>query len=196
MFFFGKLPLKLSSLSYNVRWGVYNTAHFGAPQSRERIFYVAAKRGLDLPSDLKPTHAHAPLSPKVPDIPFPKILAKWPLAPKPVSAPHYPITVRDAIADLPSFDWILTDPICPETPESRRRWEKRREAGVPEFTSDVASSEEKLREAGFPEDYASLPRNSYQEGLRRDHQGAPRQHIVTYFAPINVERCVRYVGGT
>lgn len=90
-------------LSYQVRYGILQAAHYGTPQSRARFFMVAAKYGFPLPELPQPTH----------DFPFADSLEiKFPVGHhiKPIwtrtgYAPHRFVTIDDAISDLPRFDW-------------------------------------------------------------------------------------------
>jgi DNA (cytosine-5)-methyltransferase 1 len=69
---------------YEARWRLLNAADYGIPQTRERIFFVAVRDDLDVPSQWfpSPTHAETPTSTLTGDR-----LKEW-------------RTVRDAIGDL------------------------------------------------------------------------------------------------
>lgn len=76
------------------------SAAYGIPQSRRRVFFWAAKLGLPLPPFPAPTHAFPANNL---DINFPTGESV-----KGFSSDHAPlasITVQDAIGDLPRFDW-------------------------------------------------------------------------------------------
>ncbi|KAG8903809.1 hypothetical protein FRB99_002700 [Tulasnella sp. 403] len=192
----------LTALGYNVQWKIYESANFGVPQSRERLIYVAAKRHLPLPADLKPTHVRLPF---VETKRFRLHLMDIPkdddFHTDVRGAPHYAYTARDAVSDLPPFDWALPPAdqrVCAETPESRKKWRRHRDAGIPEFSSETASREENLLQhwewkvdrddAMIGPGYATPPRNDLQNLLRRGYEGPLRQHITKYFCSINVER--------
>lgn len=77
-----------------------NAADYGAPQSRVRLIYIAALAGWTLPDIPLPTH----LSP-TPLLGTHKETYGIATPPaKPYKA-HAMVTIRDAIEDLPAFDW-------------------------------------------------------------------------------------------
>ena len=92
--------------SYQVRFGHLQAAHYGTPQRRVRFFLIAAKGGHSLPEFPQPTH----------DYPDAKDHAikyndgeSWvkinPVRATRGIAMHPVVTIRDAIGDLPLFDW-------------------------------------------------------------------------------------------
>ena len=46
----------VSIVSYQVRFGLLQAAHYGTPQARVRFFLIAAKQGYPLPDLPQPTH--------------------------------------------------------------------------------------------------------------------------------------------
>ncbi|KAG8962681.1 hypothetical protein FRC03_003900 [Tulasnella sp. 419] len=193
-----------TALGYNVHWIVYSAAHFGTPQERDRLFYVASKRGLPLPTPMLPTHARTPLRPKQWDIPF--LLGET--SPVVHGAPYYPFNVYDAISDLPPFDWTPPPPgfrLCKETPAQKERREQRLRDGIPAYTPDVTMYEDVMIAQGFSPRYCHAPRNDYHRLMRQpqlehgyesdpdpeEHLiSVPRQHITRYFSSLNVERVI------
>ncbi|KIO24073.1 hypothetical protein M407DRAFT_26509 [Tulasnella calospora MUT 4182] len=184
----------LTGLGYNVRWTIYESANFGAPQIRSRLIYVAARRGLPFPGFIRPTHAYLQKSKKF-RVPCQDLDAgamdEWDI--NPPGAPHNPLTVRDAIEDLPAFDWKA--PQEREEEESENLEERQPDVAV--LTCEDASGEESkataLEEQGQPDVYRSHPQNDYQLRLRRSHDDTPVEHITRYFGPLNVER-IRLIG--
>jgi DNA (cytosine-5)-methyltransferase 1 len=93
-----------------VRFGLLNAIHFGAPQRRIRFFLLAAKRGIRLPRLPTPTHFH-PEFKTPPKISFEDARGekKWychsGIVESKNSAQAVALKVRDAISDLPQFDW-------------------------------------------------------------------------------------------
>lgn len=89
---------------YQVRFSVLQAGDFGTPQSRRRLIYVAALSGRTLPEFPLPTH-HFHKRPQYMKLPT------WGNAPIAIRedgcAPHFEVTVRDAISDLPQFDWYV-----------------------------------------------------------------------------------------
>ena len=87
----------LTSLGYQVQFSVLQAAEHGTPQSRLRVFFWGSKPGYPLPKYPEPTHFFAGRTPK-------------PTRRTRRSAPHCPVTVGDAISDLPAFDWTMDIP--------------------------------------------------------------------------------------
>ncbi|KAG9019588.1 hypothetical protein FRB90_000052 [Tulasnella sp. 427] len=182
-----------TGLGYNVRWKVYDSAHFGAPQTRCRLIYVASRRGLPFPNFIRPTHAYSRKSKKY-RIPSQDlevgVMDEWDIEPR--GAPHYPLTVRDAIQDLPPFDW--------EAPKGREDDEPR-DLDVPEITCEEATTDDSraaaLETQGLPNVYRTEPQNDYQAHLRRsiENESAPIQHVTRYFSDLNVQRRVHLAPG-
>jgi len=89
--------------SYQVRYGVLQAAHYGAPQRRERFFMVVAKQGKKLPAMPMPTHdfEHRNLVIKQNPVPFSAV-------PKTSGRAMYKtVSIDDAIGDLLRFDWCV-----------------------------------------------------------------------------------------
>lgn len=93
----------MSIVSYQVRFGLLQAAHYGTPQARVRFFLIAAKQGYPLPDLPQPTH----------DFPLADALKIHltngddivPIRTVRGTAPYHFVTVDDAIGDLPRFDW-------------------------------------------------------------------------------------------
>lgn len=84
-----------------MRYALLNASDYGTPQSRKRLVYLAAMVGYPLPDIPQPTHSS--IAPKTK-----AIEASWGIIPTPEYRPYYPhryVSVRDAISDLPPFDW-------------------------------------------------------------------------------------------
>ncbi|KAL0569980.1 hypothetical protein V5O48_011973 [Marasmius crinis-equi] len=87
--YFKLLLRALLDMGYQVRHGILQAGEFGTPQSRSRFFLIAAKRDLELPEFPTPTHL------------FPANTSTSVAS----RLPHHPVTINDAIDDLPPFDW-------------------------------------------------------------------------------------------
>ena len=90
-------------MEYQVKWNVLQAGHFGVPQSRQRIFIIAAHKGYDLP--------------KIPEKQF-AFYEKYQDKEKFL---YRKITVRNAISDLPlikdgASQEIMKHRIDPMTP--------------------------------------------------------------------------------
>ncbi len=79
---------EMTSLGYNVSWSLLNAAHFGVPQVRERLFFIATREDR-------------------------KQQFNFPKSTDADGSPLYkPVTVKDAIGDLPRIgngarEWII-----------------------------------------------------------------------------------------
>ncbi|KAG8883106.1 hypothetical protein FRB97_007243 [Tulasnella sp. 331] len=195
-------PMPLSNrtypASYNVRWRKYQAAQFGAPQNRERLIYMAARRHLVLPSVIPPTHF--PLIPGT-DQPLPIQSANIPNFPvfdlrqvRVLGAPHRAISARDAIADLCAFDWKLPSENDRTHKEVPLPWPDHlgRPPHIPKVSSQVASRAASMEEKGFVMSYACPPSNTFQQRIRAGLD-APTLHITREFTNINIER-IHWIG--
>ncbi|KAJ7134729.1 S-adenosyl-L-methionine-dependent methyltransferase [Mycena epipterygia] len=166
----------LIALGYQVRFKVLQAGQYGAPQDRERIIFVAAKRGHKLPDFPIPTHA------------FFKAARRWKIPIRPryrirpptrsrgedhLFASHPAVTVDDAIGDLPAFDWVNPHRLIDRTTTDAEEEQRRQRAGILQcnvFKEPV----------GFPDPvaYATKPQTRYQRAMRRQ-DGLPVSHHVT-----------------
>ncbi|KAJ4475666.1 hypothetical protein J3R30DRAFT_3405914 [Lentinula aciculospora] len=98
----------LLALGYQVRVKVLQAANYGAPQSRERVIFWGARQGLKLPEFPIPTHTFAAKEHHLLEHADLKLSrstrSRDPERPH-FFAPFRAVTVHDAIADLPAFDW-------------------------------------------------------------------------------------------
>lgn len=91
------------NIRYQVRFSLLEAAHYGTPQARVRFFLIASRIGCTLPSIPSPLY-HLPTKDTL-TIRFPHALHISPIPPTAGCAPHSYISVKDAIGDLPWFDW-------------------------------------------------------------------------------------------
>lgn len=89
---------------YQIRWAILQAGDYGAPQSRRRLIYFGARVGLTLPNLPLPSHFfhERPQNMQLPTMGFAPIALR-----KKECAPHPEVTVRDAIGDLPPFEWCV-----------------------------------------------------------------------------------------
>lgn len=52
-----RIVSRLLGIGYQIRIGRVNARDYGSPQNRERIFFIAARTGIPLPSLPRPSHA-------------------------------------------------------------------------------------------------------------------------------------------
>ncbi|KFZ05087.1 hypothetical protein V501_08686 [Pseudogymnoascus sp. VKM F-4519 (FW-2642)] len=103
----------LTSLGYSAQFHMLQAAEHGAPQSRRRVFFWGALLGRKLPLYPQPTHVCKGLSAPTNTFTMGR------------TAPHNPVTVGDAISDLPAFDWRI------KVPGEDRQARRQRELGIP-----------------------------------------------------------------
>lgn len=89
---------------YQIRFGLLQAAHYGAPQTRVRFFMVAARLGYVLPDLPVPVYSF-PLNDSL-DIKLPHGLVLRPIDTARETLFNY-ISIHDAISDLPRFDWYV-----------------------------------------------------------------------------------------
>lgn len=88
--------------SYQVRFGLLQAAHYGTPQARVRFFLIAAQCSYPLPLLPQPTHSF-PLQDGL-EMKF-TFDSMQPIRTSDGVAPYKFVSIDDAIADLPRFDW-------------------------------------------------------------------------------------------
>lgn len=106
-------PAKLIAcleFSYQVRYGLLQAGHYGAPQRRVRFFLIAAEEGQVLPELPQPTHEFPVVNQL--QIKHPKQDNRMPHTIRPIrttkgTAAHPFVTIESAIGDLPRFDWYF-----------------------------------------------------------------------------------------
>lgn len=152
------MPLSRLLAADSLLTDVFNAACFGAPQSRRRLILTVARRGLVLPGAPQPTHAYTPALTGL-------ARGKWDSgarehAPSTTRrlhghAPHHPVTIWDAIADLPAFGFADPFGVVQHANFEKRglqAWER----GVPIGFGDE----------GKPREYAAPPQSAYQRRSR------------------------------
>ncbi|KAF8077759.1 C5-DNA-methyltransferase [Lyophyllum atratum] len=162
----------LIALGYQVRCKLLQAGQYGAPQSRRRVIFWGAKRGIPIPDFPVPVYA----------VPKGMHRTKLPTGDYmyPVSrsldpgnyhqcAPLRPITVDDAIGDLPPFDWINPHDIIPARAHDKQEVKRRIQLGIPQHRAFV-EDRQSIDLPGFSDgvEYATQPMNRYQKWLRQD----------------------------
>ncbi|KAL0946534.1 hypothetical protein HGRIS_012742 [Hohenbuehelia grisea] len=200
----------LIALGYQVKHRVLEAAQYGAPQNRLRVIFWGAKRGVPIPSFPIPTHGfiHSRRAPSnyqqphgTPLRPVTRVFDPdepnaWGLY-----APMLPVTINDAISDLPAFDWRNPHETIAATHADKQESRHRRKVlKIPEFDALLDNK----RCPGYPEPvlHASKPMNWYQVWVRRTKLGPTddesmnstikfvRSHYTKSFSPLLVERAV------
>ncbi|KAH6916709.1 S-adenosyl-L-methionine-dependent methyltransferase [Coprinopsis sp. MPI-PUGE-AT-0042] len=104
----------LLDMGYQVRFAKLQAAHYGTPQDRVRLILMAARQGKTLPEFPHPSHGFSSDSFTKSlnmNLPYGREGKSEIAAPlirlKPGTAPNPPVTIEDAISDLPLFDWRM-----------------------------------------------------------------------------------------
>ncbi|KAJ7685495.1 S-adenosyl-L-methionine-dependent methyltransferase [Mycena polygramma] len=166
----------LLALNYQVRFKVLQAGQYGSPQDRERVIFFGAKRQCKLPEFPIPTHAffkpakNYQLFIKNDYIP-PAKRGRGPDDDH-IFAPHASVTIRDAIGDLPAFDWINPHNIKAETAADVAERNQRIANGIRQFDASNAP-------VGFPNPvpYATPPKTRYQRAMRRANEPTVTNHV-------------------
>lgn len=161
----------LTSLGYSAQYKILQASEHGAPQSRRRVFFWGCSLGLRLPLYPQPTHICKGLS--IPTDTF--VIGK--------TAPHNPVTVGDAISDLPAFEWKITEPGCSRQPLLQRG------SRIPM----VAVHKNKDGAIGDNnQTYAYGPITDFQREIRRHVAGdIVKNHFTRYWGLVKMTRISR-----
>ncbi|KAH9486450.1 DNA (cytosine-5)-methyltransferase 1 [Psilocybe cubensis] len=181
-----KLLLRsLIDMHYQFQFALLQAAHYGTPQRRVRFFLVAAKTGQVLPAIPQPTHDFpdsTSLSIKFAD----KLDVIAPIRMAHGTARNRCVTIKDAIGDLPRFDWLrnLKHP-SPDTEDKKRKDARRRRA------REVAAVDCNVKDtySGFSGKigYHIDPKTRYQKQARLK-ETIDIQHYTRCLLPRKVER--------
>ncbi|KDQ19575.1 hypothetical protein BOTBODRAFT_143057 [Botryobasidium botryosum FD-172 SS1] len=171
----------LTGMGYQVRWSILHCGAYGAPQTRHRVVYWAAQQGVELPGFPLPAHA-IPVSQhnKFMNLNLPTYGKAKVLQQEDGCAALPPVTVRDAIGDLPGFHWQnREDPDLLEPPPHP--------ADLDSYSADLA----KESASGPPNGtaYPSPPLNQYQYWIRSGATGIT-YHQTRCFQKTMVKRVI------
>ncbi|KAF7965632.1 hypothetical protein HWV62_42606 [Athelia sp. TMB] len=155
----------LTALGYQVRFKVCQAGQYGAPQGRRRVLFWGAKRGCPLPEFPMPTHGFKGSNyHKLPDgtkLPPPS-RSLDPDEPHQI-APFYPVTITDAIGDLPPFDWGNPRLIIRKPSPKDKAEDKARSRLLPSFDAVISPG------------YSSYP--GYTRECKYTHQALSRYQM-------------------
>ncbi len=145
----------LTSLGYSAQYNVMQAAELGSPQSRRRVFFQGTRLGIRLPLYPQPTHVCGGS----------KEAVSTHTKSRGYSAPHAMVSVGDAIADLPAFDWGVV------IPEDDKQELKERARHVRQATYPLDKAPAVAHAVGRPaQKYKSPPLSLYQSWLRSGKQ--------------------------
>ncbi|CAG8629871.1 5745_t:CDS:2, partial [Acaulospora morrowiae] len=168
----------LTSMGYQTRFSVQQAGSHGIPQSRRRLFIWGAKRNSYLPDFPQPSTCFSKqgsvniLLPNGNSFTYNKCTNGH--------APLPPVTVWEAIGDLPAFEFINPHKVYPETEEDRGQLRPFKQIMVPErgWVGDNVS------------EYKLSPLSEYQRQLRKG-TNILHNHVTRAFNNLTVERIVR-----
>lgn len=176
----------LTSMGYQTRLGLLQSGQFGVPQSRRRVFFWGAKCDAPLPPFPLATHAFptrgSPLTFAF-DGQRHRLAAQNRTA---GAAPHGPVAIRDAIKDLPEFEWL--DPHKRYAETTCEAYERiKRKKMMPAYSA-VKSADNKVV-GELVQAYATEPLTTFQRTVREGSQ-VVIQHQTRTFPARMVEAVV------
>ncbi|KAI0720035.1 S-adenosyl-L-methionine-dependent methyltransferase [Cerioporus squamosus] len=95
----------LLAMGYQVRFGLLQAGHYGAPQGRVRFILIASQATYPLPNLPQPTHESLNPDSLQINLTKPEKLTLQPIPTKSGVAPYKHVSIHDAIGDLLNFDW-------------------------------------------------------------------------------------------
>ncbi|KAJ7578378.1 S-adenosyl-L-methionine-dependent methyltransferase [Mycena floridula] len=170
----------LIGLGYQVHFKVLQAAQYGSPQSRARVIFWGAQRGLKIPEFPIPTHAYPAHEYKLgsegiilPSVTRSRTDSHHKFAPLPA------VTVNDAIGDLPPFEWRNPHKII-EAPRIKPHFT------IPQFNA-VRDGPGPM--PGFPDGcaYGMEPQNAFQRRVREETDDFVTAHFTARHAANIVE---------
>ncbi|KAF9107387.1 hypothetical protein BGX27_008769 [Mortierella sp. AM989] len=113
----------LTAMGYQCRFGLVQAGHHNLPQSGQRLFIWGAKLGSNLPNFPKPATCF-PYNECLKINPPPGLKGHYPFSyqrARVAQAPDPAVTVRDAIGDLPGFEYINPHSEYPEMEDEKKK---------------------------------------------------------------------------
>ncbi|KAL2916224.1 hypothetical protein HK105_204315 [Polyrhizophydium stewartii] len=193
----------LQSMNYQTRFSVQQAGYQGLAQSRRRVFIWGAKRGRPLPEFPQPMYCFSKNGSVTVKFPDELGVVFNPVSRTKFHAPHPPVTVFDAISDLPPFEWV--NPHTVYSPGETARGVDVTFVADPERTRSIraelaASAGIRVQQfqathacgfAGEMEQPYTRPRRSEFQRRIRAGSDVVHNHVTRTFNPISVERVVR-----
>ncbi|KAJ1935522.1 hypothetical protein FBU59_005358, partial [Linderina macrospora] len=192
----------LTTMGYQARFYILQAGNYGLAQSRRRLFVWAAKRGCKLPGIPTPTTTFSKSGQT--NITLPDGTRITPFAQLNGNAPHHAISVKDAIGDLPEYEYINPATLYPDTDTREDTEHIPKYTAVNNMPSDMPGDRDGRRSyvGHMQMKYNKPPCGEFQRQRRRAHQiMAPgvdndcdalvdtlHNHVSRKFNDINVER--------
>lgn len=167
----------LTSMGYQCRFSIQQAGHHGTPQSRRRVFFWGAKLGQRLPVFPNPSHCF-PKQGSL-NVSLPNGTSYTAITRTASHAPHSMVTVRDAVNDLPGFEYVNPHEVYPETEQDRQRQDN---AQYPQLVVTGKRHVGKERTV-----YAHGALSDFQRMVRGENQ-VVTGHVTRVFKDIIIER--------
>ncbi|KAJ3081819.1 hypothetical protein HK102_002107 [Quaeritorhiza haematococci] len=187
----------LIAMDYQVKFCLQQAGHQGLPQSRRRLFVWGVKRPCSLVDFPQPTHCFGKQGSLTIQLPNKK--TNNPIKRSNGSAPYPPITVWDAISDLPAFEYVNPHQTYPPTPDSPQKkfptgWndginDEIVRLPVPTNTGGNRPGA-KTWVGEMRQEYQSEPLSEFQRLRRVGSDNLLVNHVTKAFNTITVERIV------
>ncbi|KAI8929735.1 hypothetical protein BC831DRAFT_547452 [Entophlyctis helioformis] len=179
----------LHSLDYQTRFAVLQAGNQGLPQSRRRLIIWGARRGCPLPAFPQPTHCFSKKGSLT--VKFPKEAGGGvynPVTRTGGHAPHPPVTVWDAISDLPPFEYCNPHFSYKKSRGLHDTPDVEPAEGVETYHVNRDTTHDYVGRMEQP--YTHGPRSEYQRMIRGGDDEAPlvANHVTRKFNDENVER--------
>ncbi|KAI0362522.1 S-adenosyl-L-methionine-dependent methyltransferase [Trametes cingulata] len=189
------IMVSLITLGYQVHFRVLQAGQHGAPQGRRRVIFLGARRGVPLPQFPLPQYNYDPPVHKV------KLSTGEELHPASYwggdgclhqCAPLPPVTVMEAINDLPRFDWSDPHITKQATAQDLKESKSRIAEGISCFNACRAMAPQDAPLPGYPHavPYAHSPLSRYQSWVRAGNGGTVLYHYTGWYSGDVVERVV------
>ncbi|EJD02256.1 S-adenosyl-L-methionine-dependent methyltransferase, partial [Fomitiporia mediterranea MF3/22] len=184
-----------TSLGYQCQMKVLNAADYGSPQQRNRVIFWAARLDLALPKWPTQTHiprqGHKAVQRRITNGFLAPLASRNESGEKHEQAPFYAVTIKEAIDDLPAWDWENPGIVYPDGA-------RKQDSNKPTFPATVDQRKLDTEDAqavsgyNYPVRYASAPRTLYQAFCRKGqgHLARVEAHCTILYPSLVVERTV------
>ncbi|KAI8138541.1 S-adenosyl-L-methionine-dependent methyltransferase [Fennellomyces sp. T-0311] len=165
----------LTSMGYQVRFGIHQAGNQGVAQSRRRLIVWGARIGKQLPDFPEPATCFSGTTSITIDLEGSSICYCNRTGNR---APQPPVTVGDTISDLPGFEYENTHQVIPDSDKYRKIRESTVVKQLPATSSIVGRQKQP---------YINPPKTDFQTDIRHGAD-ALHNHVTRSFNPLVVER--------
>jgi site-specific DNA-cytosine methylase len=187
-----------ASSSYQCQLAVLDSRSYGSPQNRVRLWIVAARRGLTLPDLPNATHANPSIKATIFSLDGSEARGYYidsTLQTTPGCGPFPAISVRDAIGDLPPFEyiaWVITSHVIYSADDGSPYTSSRKaKPQVATFSPARSGGDTKV---GFVSaiPYRLSPQNNFQDAQRQGSDSC-RDHYTPHRSTAEVNLYVHLI---